>query len=367
MATTIQMSYVPHVAYHPGITLAEKLEELGMSVKEFAVRTSKPEKTINAILKGNSSITSDMAVAFESVTGIPARFWMKKQQNYNEYVARQKREEMLVSSEEWARQFPIREMQKRGWLPSTKTRQEKVISLFSYFAVSSPAGWEDYYCNQQLKVAFRISLAQTKHPYAISAWLRRGELQAAQTNVLNEYSADTLKRHIPLMKAMVQDISEEMPSNLQRLCAECGIKLLYTECLPKAPISGATRWIQNVPCIQLSGRYKSQDRFWFTFFHEIGHILLHGKKEIFLEDIEDFEQQQEKEADADRFASEMLLDSCQEREIIANGDYSRTTILFYAKKFNTAPSIIIGRLQHLSLLPYQVHHDLKPNIELNFN
>ena len=97
------------------------------------------------------------------------------------------------------------------------------------------------------------------------------------------------------MKAMVQDISEEMPSNLQRLCAECGIKLLYTECLPKAPISGATRWIQNVPCIQLSGRYKSQDRFWFTFFHEIGHILLHGKKDIFLEDIEYDDEQLVKE------------------------------------------------------------------------
>lgn len=367
MTTTIQMPFVPRVAYHPGFTLAEKLEELGMSVKEFAVRTSKPEKTINAILKGNSSITSDMAVAFESVTGIPAHFWMQKQQNYNEYVARQKREEVLASSEEWARQFPVREMQRRGWLPATKTRQENVVALFSYFAVSSPAGWEDYYCNQQLKVAFRISLSQTKHPYAISAWLRRGELQAAATKVLNDYSSEALKLQIPQMKALVPDLSYDMPVKLQHLCAECGIKLLYTECLPKAPISGATRWIQNVPCIQLSGRYKSQDRFWFTFFHEIGHILLHGKKDIFLEDIEDFEQQKEKEAEADRFASDTLLDARQEREVIENGDFSRTTILFYSQKFQTAPSIIIGRLQHLSRLPYQAHHDLKPNIELNFN
>ena len=92
MATTIQKPFTPRVAYHPGVTLAEKLEELGMSVKEFALRVTKPEKTIIAVLKGSSALTPDMAVAFESVTGIPAHFWMQKQQKYNEYVARLKRE-----------------------------------------------------------------------------------------------------------------------------------------------------------------------------------------------------------------------------------------------------------------------------------
>ena len=82
MATIIQKPFTPRVIYHPGVTLAEKLEELGMSAKEFSVRTKKPEKTINAVLKGNSSLTPDMAVAFESVTGIPANFWMQKQQKY---------------------------------------------------------------------------------------------------------------------------------------------------------------------------------------------------------------------------------------------------------------------------------------------
>ena len=76
MATIIQKPFTPRVIYHPGVTLAEKLEELGMSAKEFSVRTKKPEKTINAVLKGNSSLTPDMAVAFESVTGIPANFWI---------------------------------------------------------------------------------------------------------------------------------------------------------------------------------------------------------------------------------------------------------------------------------------------------
>lgn len=368
MATIIQKPFIPRVVYHPGVTLAEKLEELGMSAKEFSVRTKKPEKTINAVLKGSSSLTPDMAVAFESVTGIPARFWMQKQQKYNEYVARQKREKSLDESVAWSKQFPLSEMVKRGWLkPEDKTPKAKVVALFSFFAVSSKEAWEDYYFHQQLKVAFRISLEQTKNPFAISAWLRRGEIQAASISVSTEYSPELLRKTIPEMKSLIIDASPEMPKKLQAICAKCGIKLIYTECLPKAPISGATRWIQNVPCIQLSGRYKTQDRFWFNFFHEIGHILLHGKKDIFLEDTHYSTYQKEKEDEADKFASDTLLDSKQEQELIRLSHFTKEPILHFSETINTAPSIIVGRLQHKGLLSFKALNDLKPIIILDFN
>lgn len=364
MATTRQAPFVPREAYHPGVTLREKLEELGMTVKEFAIRTSKPEKTINAILRGSSSITMDMAVAFESVTGIPARFWVQKQQNYNEYLSRLKREEDLQAAVSWSNAFPIAEMIKQGWIPKMRTAIEKVETLFSYFAVSSVSAWEDYYYNQQLKVAFRISLSQTKNPHAISAWLRRGELQAMQMPVTQVYKAELLRSKIAEMKSLIPDTGDDMPSQLQSLCADCGVKLIFTKCLPKAPISGSTRWIQNVPCVQLSGRYKTQDLFWFNFFHEIGHILLHGKKDIFLEGIKYDGSEAAKEKEADDFATETLIDKRLFDNFLNYHDLSRASIIAFADRCGIAPSIIVGRLQHMGLLRYQVYNDLKPNIEL---
>ena len=182
-----------------------------------------------------------------------------------------------------------------------------------------------------------------------------------------DYSPDLLRRTLPEIKNLVMDASQEMPKKLQSVCAKCGIKLIYTECLPKAPISGATRWIQNVPCIQLSGRYKTQDRFWFNFFHEIGHILLHGKKDIFLEDIDYSTYQKEKEEEADKFAADTLLDSKQEQELVRQAHFTKESVLRFSEKFNTAPSIIVGRLQHKSLLSFKALNDMKPNIELDFN
>ena len=162
--------YIPQTVSHPGETLQEKLEEMNMGPKEFAVRTAKPEKTIIAIIKGESSITADMAVQFESVTKIPAHFWLNSQRAYDECVARNKRDEMLAQSEEWARKFPLLTMIKEGWLATSSSNiKDKTAALLSFFSISTPAAWEDYYCNQMLKVGFRISLKNTKEPYAISA------------------------------------------------------------------------------------------------------------------------------------------------------------------------------------------------------
>ena len=180
-----QNQYFPQSRPHPGETLAEKLEEMEMGPKEFALRTGKPEKTIIAVMKGESSITPDMAVQFENVTKIPANFWMNHQRAYDEYIAREKRKTTIDEAVTWAKQFPLADMIKKGWLPPVSTIQEKTMEILAFFGFANHSSWVDYYFNQQLKVAFRISLAQTKEPYAISAWLRKGELQAAALEAKN--------------------------------------------------------------------------------------------------------------------------------------------------------------------------------------
>ena len=57
--------------YHPGETLGEKLQEMGMEMKEFAMKASISEKVIISVIKGHSSITPKMAETFEMVTKIP--------------------------------------------------------------------------------------------------------------------------------------------------------------------------------------------------------------------------------------------------------------------------------------------------------
>lgn len=355
MAT--QNQYIPQSYPHPGETLEEKLQEIGMGPKEFAIRTGKPEKTIFAIIKGESNITADMAVQFESVTKIPASFWLNSQRLYDEYIARKKHKEVIAHAAAWAMQFPLSVMIKKKWLPVCKTIEEKTMALLSFFSISSPEAWDKYYFKQELKVAFSISLAHANEPFAISAWLRKGELQAAEIPTIG-YSEKGFKELLPKLKTLMANQPADYLNELQLLCSKVGVKVVYTPCLPKAPINGSTRWLNDTPLIQLSGRYKRNDNFWFAFFHEAGHILLHGKKDIFLENIEYPEKRNEKEQQADDFAIKWTLTELEEKEIIDSLPLNEKSIKDFAQKFNTHPAIIIGRLQHKKRIPYSVGRDL---------
>jgi HTH-type transcriptional regulator / antitoxin HigA len=345
--------YFPQSRPHPGETLAEKLEELEMGPKEFALRTGKPEKTITAILKGESSITPDMAILFEAVTRIPAHFWMNHQKGYDEYQARVKRQAVIAEATEWARQFPIRDMINKGWLPETSSIFEKTAALLDFFRFANHSSWENYYFNQQLKVEFRISLANTAEPYAISAWLRKGELQAAELQA-PPYSEKTFKEALPALKSIMASHPDNFFHQLQSICLQAGVKVVYTPALPKAPICGSTRWLNDTPLIQLTGRYKRNDSFWFTFFHEAGHILLHGKKDIFLEKVEYSDKDNLKEEEADAFACKWTLTEEEEQEVLDVSVLDNETLVALADKFNTHPAIIIGRLQRKNHIPYSI-------------
>lgn len=297
--------YIPPVVFHPGETLAEKLQEMAMGPKEFALRTGKPEKTITAVLKGGSSITPDMAVQFEVVTKIPAHFWMNHQKSYDEYIAREKRTIVIQGATDWAMQFPIKEMMNKGWIEYAPTMQEKTVALLSFFSFANQTAWEDYYCKQKLKVAFRISLARTNDPFAISAWLRKGELQAAELSA-KAYSEKKFKDALPEIRSVMINQPRDFLNELQRICLRAGVKVVHTPSLPKAAICGSARWLNDTPLIQLTDRDKPKDTYWFTFFHEAGHILLHGKKDVFLEKVDYSDKDKHKELEADQFASRWL-------------------------------------------------------------
>ncbi|MBL7794588.1 MAG: HigA family addiction module antidote protein [Saprospiraceae bacterium] len=343
--------YLPQTVSHPGETLREKLEELQMGPKEFAVRTGKPEKTISEVLNGNSAITPDMAVQFENVLKIPARFWLQRQYHYDEALARHKQEQEIEQATAWAKTFPYAQMAQLGWVPPAKSVPEKVHALFDFFGIAVAEAWEDFFLHAKLKTTFRISLTPTKTPHALSAWLRRGEIQAGQIQAPS-FDEKKLKAALPRLKGLMAENPSDFFQQAQVLCLQAGVKVVVTPNLPKAPISGAARWVHDNPLIQLSNRYQRHDNFWFSFFHELGHILLHGKKDVFLEDIEYSDKDKQKEQEADDFAVQWTLPLEQEAILREALPLSDSAIAHFARLWGTHPGILVGRLQYRGLVPH---------------
>lgn len=366
--------FFPSIVFHPGETLAEKLDELNMGRNEFAIRTDKPEKTIIAVIKGESSITPDMAIRFEHVLKIPAYFWLKRQADYDEYIIRERRRSELENTIEWAMRFPLSAMIKNQWIPDCTNKVEKTGALLDFFELSNHIAWEKYYLQQASASNFRISLASAKDPYAISAWLRRGEIQSLDIQV-KSFSAETFKSILPTIKKLMYEEPPHYFKKMQELCSGAGVRLVYTPCLPKVPASGSTRWYKGNPLIQMTGRYNRNDSFWFSFFHEAGHILLHNKYDIFLEKVEYTgiapdkapDKAPEKEKEADDFAIKWTLSKAQEKEIIASYLQSTSlseTVAVYSRKFETNPAIIVGRLQHVGVIGHGVGNEYLSVVEL---
>lgn len=356
--------YFPKSVTHPGEILMEALEEKNIGAKEFAVRTGKPEKTITAVLKGESSLTPAMAILFEQILQIPARFWLEAQRNFDEYKARVDYQAAIEDATDWAKNFPYAQMANFGWVPKTKKIKEKVVHLFEFFRVANQKGFEDYYFYQRTKVAFRISLKGNKNATAIAAWLRQGELQAEELKN-REFNKAALKKSLPEFKNLMASHPDDFFEQLRLLCLKSGVKLVHTPCLPKTAIHGSTRWINETPLIQLSGRFKRNDIFWFTFFHELGHILMHGKKYISLENVDYEGENLQYEEEANDFASQRILSDAQVKEIWETENLDAEKIKDFAQKFVTHPACIIGRLQHLKYIPYGMGNEFFEKVELS--
>lgn len=262
----------------PGDTIQETIDILGMSQVELAERMGRSKEKLNELINGKAPITKETAGKLELVLDIPAHTWLELERIYQEEQLAIEQLEFLQKCKDWIVRFPIAKMKKLDLLPKTKIREELTEALLRFFRIATPSEWDSIY--KENSMAFKINLNHVTQPEAVSVWLRWGEIQVEKIQ-LKEFDKKAFKARISEIQKISFDHPDDWQQQLQDICAECGIALVYTPCITKAPIYGAARWIKNgtVPLIQITDRQKHNNAFWFTFYHECGHILLHGKKD----------------------------------------------------------------------------------------
>lgn len=340
------MEYSPDFVSCPGKTVQETLEHLGMSQSELAERTDRPQKTISEIIHGKAAITPETALQFERVFGVPARFWNNLEQQYREFLARSAERRQLETETQWLQELPLKEMINRGWLSSSSDPVEQLRSILNFFGVASPRKWLEI-CPAAV---FRNAKSFERKPASVAAWLRKGEL-LAQDISCNSYDETAVKKRLPKLRALTVTRQEIFIPELIRLCSECGVAVVFLQELPGTRLCGAARWLRpDKAFVQLSLRYKTDDQLWFTFFHEIGHILLHRKKDYFIDEKKTIVDEKEKQAN--EFSSNLLLPFAAYRHFVERRVFTRETVHTFAAQIGIAPGIVVGRLQHDQLIQW---------------
>lgn len=362
MTNILQNEYHPDYVSSPGETLLETLDTIGMSQAELAKRMGRPVKTINEIIQKKAAITAETALQLEQVLHIPASFWLNREQQYRESLARLAEEQRLKSWVEWLKEIPIRIMMSRGWIPACTDKSQQVLEALKFFGVASPDAWRAIWENRIIE--YRKSTAVNSNFGAIATWLRQGELEAQKIECA-PYNAEAFHYALLHIRALTVEPVNFFQKELVRLCANAGVAVVFVQELPQTGICGSTQWLTPVKAlVQLSLRYKTDDQLWFTFFHEAGHILRHGKRQVFLEIGQKDREEDEDEANA--FASNILINHIRWQRFIAQNSYrTKMGIKEFAEKVGIAPGIVVGRLQHEKLLPYDHCNDLKRYLEWN--
>lgn len=354
MADTISNQYVPDYLVTPGEVLQDYLEGFGMTQAELAARTGLTQKTVNEIIKGKSPITPESALKLERSLGRPAHFWNNLERQFQEDRTRLAEEKRLRSHLDWLKNLPVGQLVKLGWVSKKNDNVSQLKEVLQFFGVASPeqwtAVWKDY------QVAYRQTQRFESCAESVSAWLRKGEIEARQIRC-KPYNKKDFFKALDSIRDLTMEAPEVFQPQLVEICASAGAAVVFVPELPKTGVYGATRWIGNKAVIQLSLRYKSNDHLWFTFFHEAGHIIKHGRKEIF---IEGNGLDNEKEEEANAFARDRLIPPAALRKFIQSWDgRSLAPIETFAKKIKIAPGIVVGRLQHDNLLPNSHGNGLK--------
>ncbi len=344
--------YEPDYAVRPGETLQETIDALGIDQRELAARAGLSAKHVNQVIKGVAPITQDTAIRLERVTGVPARMWNNLEANYREQLARLAEKERLRDSLEWVKSIPVGELIKRGAIEDRADKVELLEAVLCFFGVATVNAWRRIWLAPQHSL--RKSPAFEAKPGAMAAWLRLGELEAQEMDC-QPFSKGVFKSALTRIRALTVEPPDVFVPQMTDLCAHAGVAVVLIPEIKRAPASAAAQWLSsNKAMIQLSLRYKSDDQFWFSFFHEAGHILYDGKKSKF---VDDGRRDDEHEERANRFAANHLIPAHYASGLPRLRTWS--AVESFAQEIGIAPGIVVGRLQREGILRHNQLNGLR--------
>lgn len=336
------------IAVPPGATIKDQLADRGMSQKEFAARMNMSTKHISKLVNGEVQLTPEVSIRLETVLGISAKFWNNLEALYREDLARVEAENSMDEDIEIARQFPYSEMAAYGWIPKTREAKEKVLYLRKYFEIVQLS----LLGNEQItKIACRRLAVTNKSDLALMAWSQEAKIKARDINV-QPINVKGLTKSLKEFRGMTTMKTNVFCPKLKRVLADNGIALVFLPHLKGSFLQGATFTDSNKIVVGLTARGRDADKFWFSFFHEMAHIILGH-----INNTDGTTEQDEN--DADTWAGDVLIPRDSYKEFLAKGDFSDYSICEFAGSQGIAPGIVVGRLQNDEIIGHNMYNELK--------
>ena len=297
--------YKDIVAFHPGYYIADIIEDMEISQAEFATRMGTTAKTLSQLINGQANISNDLAKKLSTMFGTSVEVWQNLQNTYDQKLIEIQQAKDVDAQAELVKEIDYKYFVDVIGLPIARSINEKVANLCKYFKVAD----------------LRIMLQP----------------------------ADKLKGYLPELRGMTVRKPAEFLPRMREIFAECGIAFVLLPHLKNSGVNGAVKWVsEDRVVLAMNNRGLDADKFWFSLFHEIKHVLQQKIKTVFISStVEEMRNINDKlEIEADKFATNYLISQADYKRLAPTRYTSDDEIVEFAKTIGIHPGIVAGRLQH---------------------
>jgi HTH-type transcriptional regulator / antitoxin HigA len=350
--------YQPTYEVPPGRLLDEYIQTLDISARELARRCGRSAKLIVEIISGKAPIEPETALQLERVLGMQADVWLNMEAAYRLRLATADESIRLSTESAWVSGFPVRELRKLGFLKETKDIANNVRQLLAFFGAGSVAACRERF-GELAAVSYRHSPSFKSAEEPLLVWLRLGELKADEIEC-DDFDRTRFLEALRTIRQLTTETFQTFFPKIVHLCAAAGVAFVIVKPLPGTALSGISRWLSpRKALIQQSMRHLANDHFWFTFFHEAAHLLLHSRKTVFLDGTGYGSAEPKEEEEANAWATNFLIPQAAFQKFIANFDSTPASVIEFASRHGVAPGIVVGQLQKREVIHFSQMNRLK--------
>lgn len=342
---------------HPGETIADVLEERGITQAELAASTGVSPAYVSNVITGKKDISSNFAFALEYALGVPKSFWLNLQANYDAELLEANEKQTITDEERDAREAlkdVVKFLRQKRKMPMGEKKEESILSLRKALRVSNVANVRDMVPTG----AFRMSYVGKVEPYVLGAWIRLCQIAGEKREVQSTFNVEYLDKLVCELKNVMVHREADVQEELRSIFARYGIDFSIVKNFRGAPVQGyVAPKSDGAYQMVVTIRNAYADIFWFSIFHELGHIVNGdiNKKSNFIDDGSDIE----KEKAADQFARNKLISETDYQVFVERKNFEIETIKRFAASQNVMPYIVIGRLQKEKKLDYHLLSNYK--------
>ena len=329
------IEYDDKIAFHPGYYIKEIVEESGLTQEDFAKRLDTTPKNLSLLIRGEQNLSIDIAMKLSRMTGTSVSYWLNLQNAYDALIAEFKSKEELAQERLIFSILDYKYFREYFNLPDLPRKiDEQIVQVRNFLNVATLTVLK----KPDMAVSFRSATGEMSEANIVKA----NTMVQIATNIALKTEAPKFNK--PLFEEAVRyaltltkDHSTFYPLIKEAFC-KAGVILVILPNISGSKINGATKKVGNNIMLMVNDRRLNSDTFWFTLFHEIGHIM-NGDYGISFDS-----ESGEQEEIADKYAEDMLIPCDQYQQFIAENRFDIQSIRRFAKRIDRDPGIVLGRL-----------------------